>query len=91
MRLARERDARKSPISGEELRALIDKENVRLVLVASGQKVIELRPDATWRDRTPPQLLGRVGTLRAPTVLIGDTLYVGFNEELYRRLAAETA
>ena len=31
-------------------------------------------------------LIGPTGNLRAPTVRVGDTLAVGFNEEAYRKL-----
>ena len=43
----------------------------------------EERPD----DETLlKHLLGPTGNLRAPTVRVGDTLAVGFNEEAYRKL-----
>jgi arsenate reductase-like glutaredoxin family protein len=32
------------------------------------------------------QLIGRSGTLRAPAAIIGKTLVVGFNEELFREV-----
>jgi hypothetical protein len=31
-------------------------------------------------------LIGRSGTLRAPAAIIGKTLVVGFNEELFREV-----
>ena len=31
-----------------------------------------------------PKMLGSTGNLRAPTIVMGGTLLVGFNEEVYR-------
>jgi arsenate reductase-like glutaredoxin family protein len=58
------------------------------VVVAKGKKVITLNmkvnpPD----DETILQhLLGPTGNLRAPTLLKGKTLLVGFNEEAYQQV-----
>jgi hypothetical protein len=84
MTIIEERNARKSPIGGGEIWAV-----VRLaarVLVANGKKIVEFQPDEAERDACLPLVTGRSGTLRAPAVLIGATLYVGFSEELYQRL-----
>jgi arsenate reductase-like glutaredoxin family protein len=40
------------------------------------------RPDD---DALLAQMIGPSGNLRAPTVRIGDTLVVGYNEEAYRQ------
>lgn len=55
------------------------------VSIAKGSKVTtfamdEGRPDD---DTLMSLMLGRTGNLRAPTVRVGDTLLVGFNEEMY--------
>lgn len=81
-------NARKTPIAGEEAIWLVVTRAAK-VLIASGKKIIELRPDTARREDILPLVTGRSGTLRAPTLLVGDTLYVGFSDELYRRLAAD--
>lgn len=90
MVVAEQVNARKTPIAadgGEAVWQVVARASK--VLVASGKKIIELRPDATRREDILPLVTGRSGTLRAPTLLVGNTLYVGFSEELYRRLAGE--
>jgi len=87
---AEEINARKTPIgdeSGEAIWGVVAR--AARVLIASGKKIIELRPDTARRENILPLVSGRSGTLRAPTILVGDTLYVGFSEELYRQLAAK--
>jgi arsenate reductase-like glutaredoxin family protein len=46
-------------------------------------------------DKLPPDdetladaILGRTGNLKAPTLKVGDTLLVGFNEEAYKKVLA---
>lgn len=38
-------------------------------------------------DELAAHLLGPTGNLRAPTLRVGKTLYVGFNESAYETLA----
>jgi arsenate reductase-like glutaredoxin family protein len=37
-------------------------------------------------DTLAAAILGPTGNLKAPTLRVGDTLLVGFNEESYRRV-----
>jgi hypothetical protein len=84
-------DARK--IKAQEIvpasRKLAREEAARLVrqaeriVVAKGGKVVELaggKASAAIVD----SLLGPTGNLRAPTIRVGRTLLVGFDEEAYR-------
>lgn len=56
------------------------------VVVARGRRVIEY--DMARASPTDAELLaiilGPTGNLRAPTIRVGGTLVVGFNEEAYR-------
>ena len=54
------------------------------MLVAKGRKVerIDLREDRPTDEELLTMLLGRSGKLRAPTLRTGDTLVVGFNQEV---------
>ena len=58
------------------------------IVVARGKKIvaIDLKKDAPDDDTLAGLLLGPSGNLRAPTIRHGTTLYVGFNEDVYRQL-----
>jgi arsenate reductase-like glutaredoxin family protein len=56
------------------------------IVAAKGSKVvrIDLKKERPGRAELLGLLLGPTGNLRAPTLLRGRTLLVGFNEEAYR-------
>lgn len=43
-------------------------------------------PDAESKEDILKVSLGRTGNLRAPTLRVGEKLYVGYNEEMYKEL-----
>jgi arsenate reductase-like glutaredoxin family protein len=55
------------------------------IVAAKGSKVVrvDLRSDRPGRAELLGLLLGPTGNLRAPTLLAGRTLLVGFNEDSY--------
>jgi arsenate reductase-like glutaredoxin family protein len=55
------------------------------IVVAKGKKhvVFDMKNDRPDNDTLVGHLLGPTGNLRAPTVRIGDTLYIGFNEDAW--------
>jgi len=60
---------------------------MKRLVAARGGKIAEFdlgngRPDD---DTLVAHLLGPTGNLRAPTARVGDTLLVGFSEEMYQR------
>lgn len=57
---------------------------VATVIAAKGKKVATFEVSGAPSDDVVAAMLGPTGNLRAPTVKAGDTLLVGFNEELYR-------
>lgn len=58
-----------------------------IVHVAKGKKIVSFEmADAPSDDELLAVMLGRSGTLRAPTLRRGTTLLVGFNADLYQRL-----
>lgn len=75
-----ERSTRGEPLSEADARALLRR--ARRVLVARGRKVVELRPASA----RPDDLKGPTGNFRAPLLLIGDTLLVGFHRETLAEL-----
>ncbi len=59
--------------------------SVDKVIVAKGAKVetFNLKNDAPRDANLLKAMLGPTGNLRAPTIRRGQTLLVGFNEEVY--------
>ena len=53
--------------------------------VAKGKKVteIDLKKDRPDDDALIALMLGPTGNLRAPTMKLGKTVLVGFNQEMY--------
>ena len=74
-------DARKEKIEGERAWELF--QGASEVLIAKGKKILHLSPSETDKETVLASALGRSGTLRAPTLKIGDRFLVGFNEEMY--------
>jgi arsenate reductase-like glutaredoxin family protein len=56
------------------------------LVAAKGKKVvaIDLKADRPGDEELLALVLGPTGNLRAPTLRVGKTLLVGFNEEAYR-------
>jgi len=63
-----------------EAKALI--ESSSRVIVAKGKKVTEFPGGKATKDAVEA-LLGPTGNLRAPTVRVGKTLLVGFDQETF--------
>lgn len=53
------------------------------VVISKGKKVDEFKPGGKANREAITMMLGSTGNLRAPTLRIGKTLLVGFNEEIY--------
>lgn len=78
-------DARKVALVGDEAwKLLVDAAQV-LIARGKGYQVFDPRTDS--KEVLLAQALGRTGNLRAPSLRIGDQLWVGFGEGLYTRLA----
>ncbi len=56
-------------------------------MVARGKKVLsfKMKTEAPEDDELLKLMLGRSGTLRAPTLRRGKTLLVGFNADAYQQ------
>ena len=76
-------DATKNRKGRAEALALAKTANT--IIVAKGKKhvVFDLKKDPPDDDTLVAHLLGPTGNLRAPTVIIGKTLYVGFNDDAW--------
>ena len=55
------------------------------LLVAKGKKVtrVDLKKDRPDDDELVALMLGPTGNLRAPTMKVGKTVLVGFNDDIY--------
>jgi hypothetical protein len=53
------------------------------LIVAKGKKISEFAVAKSIPKDAVTAMLGPTGNLRAPTVRVGKTLLVGFNEETY--------
>ncbi len=51
--------------------------------VAKGRKLQAFTGDYRLSDEAVTAMLGSTGNLRAPTLRVGDTLLVGFNEGVF--------
>lgn len=87
MKIITEVDARKNPIDREAAWSMLS--GGERILIASGRKTKEFTPDTGNREEILKGALGRSGTLRAPTLRIGRTFYLGFNTAMYEALAGK--
>jgi hypothetical protein len=61
------------------------------VIAAKGKSVVTIElADNPDDDTLLAHLLGPTGNLRAPAAVVGRTLVIGFNEELYRDVLCVT-
>lgn len=51
--------------------------------MAKGKSVETFKPNEEVRESLLKAVLGRSGSLRAPTIKTGDVFYVGYNDALY--------
>lgn len=58
-------------------------ESAESIVVAKGKSVETFQPNEKVRQSVLKAVLGRSGSLRAPTIKSGDVFYVGYNEALY--------
>ncbi len=74
-------DARKERMDAEAVWALMG--SAEQIVVAKGQRVETFVPSEDAQEPILKAVLGRSGSLRAPTVQSGDVFFVGYNAALY--------
>ena len=67
-------------------RALELASSAERVIVAKGKKVRDFDPSQDDQETIADAMLGPTGNLRAPTLVIGKTVVVGFNDERYQEI-----
>ncbi len=56
------------------------------VYIVNGRKINHWQPDESNKEDILAKAIGRSGNLRAPTIKVGDTTIIGFNEALYEEI-----
>ncbi len=74
-------DARKEKLEADAVWDLMV--NADRIVVAKGKSVETFVPNDDDRESILKAVLGRSGSLRAPTVKTGNTFFVGYNDALY--------
>ncbi len=82
--VSEEVNANKNPINGEGILAVV--KDAREVVVASGKKTLVFDP-VKDQDAMLAKIQGRTGNLRAPSLRIEGRMYIGYNEDIYGKLA----
>jgi arsenate reductase-like glutaredoxin family protein len=65
----------------EDAQALLAKAGK--MTVSKGKKVQEFKGGKGATDEAVDAMLGSTGNLRAPAIVVGKTLLIGFNEDVY--------
>ena len=74
-------DARKEKLEAAAVWDLMG--NAKQIIVAKGQRVETFVPSDDTQEPILKAVLGRSGSLRAPTIRSGDVFLVGYNNALY--------
>lgn len=74
-------DARKETMRAEDAWQLV--QHAGEIVVGKGKKVLRLQPQQAGKEAVLAEVLGRSGTLRAPTLQLGERFLVGWSEPMY--------
>jgi len=80
---ATEKISASKKLGADEARELI--RDASKIYIAKGKSLEEF-PGGKASKEVVEKMLGATGNLRAPTIKVGKTLLVGFNEETYRKV-----
>ena len=80
-------NARQEPLEAQKTWDLLADSSK--ILIASGNRIREYIPQPEKKDEILKIVLGRSGTLRVPTLKIGNTFYIGFCNEMYDELVGK--
>ena len=74
-------DARKEKLEAAAVWDLMG--TAQQIIVAKGQRVETFVPTEDTQESILKAVMGRSGSLRAPTIQSGDVFFVGYNNALY--------
>lgn len=80
-------DAKKEKIEKEQAWEIIRSQ--KKVYVAKGKTVAGFEPSDSLKENILSACMGRSGTLRAPALISGDSIYVGFTDGIYDTLLSQ--
>ncbi len=83
--VSEEVNANKNPINGENILVVV--KDATEVIVASGKKTLVFDP-VKDREAMLAKIQGRTGNLRAPSLRVKGRMYIGYNEDMYSKIAA---
>jgi len=61
-------------------------EAVHTAHMAKGRKLLAFSGAERLSEPAVKAMLGRTGNMRAPTIRVGDTLLVGFNQDIFEKV-----
>lgn len=74
-------DARKERLEAEAAWEILSQ--AATIATAKGRKIQTWNPQTDDRDAILADAIGRSGNLRAPTLRVGQDIFIGFNAELF--------
>jgi len=84
-----EADARKERFDGEAALTLLKGKSLLIVAKGKSVKRVDLKKDRPDDEALTAMMLGPTGNLRAPTLVVGKTVLIGFNADLYAEVFGE--
>ncbi len=84
MQLNETADARKDTIKKDAAWDLLSSFN--MIYAGRGRKTIQFKPGQDEKEAILKVCLGRTGNLRSPAVKVGNTMFVGYNDNIYENL-----
>ena len=82
-------NAKQIKIGLDEAVKLASKVNDLYVLKGTKVVHVDLKKQKPGREELGKLLMGPTGNLRAPTIIKGNTLLVGFNQETYEKVLVD--
>jgi arsenate reductase-like glutaredoxin family protein len=79
-------DARKNKMGVKEALKLAHSANKLYITKGSKVVIVDMNKDKPSNDTLESLLIGPTGNLRAPTLQVGKTLLVGFDQEAYTKV-----
>ena len=77
----------KEPITEQEAIILIN--SFKKIFVAKGKRLLEYKTIHDDKQAVITAAIGRTGNLRAPTVHFQDTIFIGYNNNIYQNIALD--
>ena len=82
-------DARKERFDGEAALQLLKGKSLLIVAKGKSVKRVDLKKDRPDDESLTAMMLGPTGNLRAPTLVVGKTVLIGFNADVYAEVFGE--